>query len=321
VHGISMQMRIRNRISRLSIEFNHPISFDWKSLAACIIGGILLYPLVSRLPVVGWDWGVYFAQHRLSEYPPWSKYVLEPLISFPWRMGLALLNGLMLMTVAVATSREDKSDSLRSKLLAAFLALVSPPTLYLLWQGNIDGLILLGLIAIPIGIPLALVKPHLSIWALISRKSSLLWTVALLALSLLIWRAWPIDLFATLGARNQHPMAMGWQNLSWVILAIGIVLLVFSDADPFQLMCAGAFVSPYLLPQHLLLILPAIGKLRGTRRLIVWLFSMFAALPPMVLSWGLYLAYLFPLITWLMLRIPSRRNLAGDRVLQLTKAV
>lgn len=162
--------RIRARISTLLSEFNQPIHFDWKSLSACLIGGILLYPLVSRLPALGWDWGVYFAQRRLDQYPPWSSYVLEPLISFPWRVGLSFLNGLLLMTVAVATSREDKSDSIMSKLIAAFLAIVSPPTLILLWQGNIDGLILLGLVAIPIGIPLALVKPHLSLWALFAKK-------------------------------------------------------------------------------------------------------------------------------------------------------
>jgi hypothetical protein len=108
-------------------------------------------------------------------------------------------------------------------------------------------------------------------------------------------------------------MAMGWRNLSWIILAIGLILLLLSDADPMQLMCAGAFISPYLMPQHLLLILPAIGRLRGRRRLLVWLLSLLVALPPMFLSWSLYVAYLFPLGTWLLLRISHRHSRIKDR--------
>ncbi len=292
----------RSRLSQCSREWNRISLFDWKATAACIAGGILLFPLVNMLPMLGYDWGVYFAQGRLQEYPPWAFLILWPLMRLPWRSGLALLNGLLLMTVAVATAREDSSGSRLSRLIAACMALLSPPTLILLWQGNIGGLVLLGLVALPWGLPLALLHPHLTLWAVLSNRRWTLWTLAFLLLSLILWQGWPMEILATLQPRGSHPMAMGWSNLHLAILLIGLALIPLARADHLILMSIGAFLSPYLLPQHFLLILPAIGRAQGRSRLLLWLLAWLSALPAMFSAWTAYLTYFFPLAIVMVLR-------------------
>jgi hypothetical protein len=39
----------------------------------------------------------------------------------------------------------------------------------LLWQGHVVEVTLLGLIALPFGIPFATIQPHLTPWALLAR--------------------------------------------------------------------------------------------------------------------------------------------------------
>lgn len=296
---------LRRRIAAQVAEWTRPAPFDWRSSAACLVGGALLMPLTRLLPVAGWDWGISFAPGHLDQYPPWSGLILTPLTELPWREGLALLNGITLCAVALGSSREARGQRLRSRLAAAALAVVSPPALILLWQGNVDGLVQFGVLSLPLGVGYLLIKPHLGLWAALARRSWAIVTGLFLLLSILIWRDWPLDLLATLPERNAHPMAMGWQNLSPALLAVGLAMLPFTRADPLHLMCVGVFVTPYLLPQHLLLLLPALGRVRGPRRLLLWGAAWTTILPAMVLTWGLYAAYSFPLLVWWLL-LPAR---------------
>jgi hypothetical protein len=295
-------MRLRGHLDMFLEEWKQPVTFDWKAGLACILGGILLYPLMARLPVVGWDWYYWFLPGNIDFYPPWTRLVLAPLTALPWRTGLALLNGITLMTVAVAAARQARPGNRRSRLIAAGLALVSPPVLMALWLGNIEGLVLLGLVALPPGVILALTKPHLSIWALLARRRWLIWTAGWGVLSLLIWGWWPGRTFGEMGRLSENFFTIGWYNLGWPLIIIGAVLLLFSSADPQRLLAAGFFLTPYLMPNHMLLLLPALGGVEGWKRWFLWGVLWVSGLASGVgAGAGRYLGLAFPLAVWFLL--------------------
>lgn len=276
--------------------------FDWRALAACLVGGILLYPLVSRLPVVGWDWYYWFKPGIIDFYPPWTPYLLAPFTALPWRSGLALLNSLTLMTVAVAAGREAWKSGRRSMLGAALFALITPQVMMALWLGNVEGLVLLGLVALPPGVILLLLKPHLGAWALLARRRWLLWAAGWGLVSLVLWGWWPSRVFGEMGRLSQNYFTIGWYDLGWPVLAVGILLILLSNADPLRLMAAGFFLTPYLMPNHMLLLLPALGRLGGWKRLLLWAIIWLSGIASGLERgpWR-YLALIFPLSVWLLL--------------------
>ncbi len=284
--------------------------FDWRALLACIVGGAALYPLTRLLPFLGHDWLMYFSVldrvPNVYAYPPWTQIALLPLNLGTQLEGIALLNGLLLMTVAVAAAREGRLFTRRSRLLAAILAVVTPPVFQLMWQGNVAGLVLLGLVGMPLMLPYALLQPNLTVWAIISRARWLAWAAGFGLLSLAIWGWWPGAMLATVAADAQritHPIAMGWQAMGWPVLAIGLALLPFTTADPLRLLALGAFLSPYLMPVHLVLLLPALGRVTGWRRALLWGCSWLTLLPAMFLTdWSKAAALLFPFAVWWVLR-------------------
>ena len=87
----------------------------------------------------------------------------------------------------------------------------------------------------------------------------------------------------------------------------GVLLLSITDRDPWRLMAAGSFISPYVMPYHYYLLLPALGRVSGPRRIVLWL-AFFLPL----LATGFrtpaskYLCLLLPLGVWAFLA-PSLR--------------
>ena len=297
---------LRAHANRYLEQWKQPERFDWQAGLACLLGGILLYPLVERLPLVGWDWYYWFVPGNIDFYPPWTRLVLAPLVALPWRSGLALLNGITLMTVAVAAAREAPAGNRRSRLISAGLALLSPPVLMALWLGNIEGLVLLGLVALPPGVVLVLTKPHLGVWALLARRRWLLWAAGWVALSLLIWGWWPGRTFGEMGRLSENFFTVGWYNLGWPLFLVGVVLLLFSTADPQRLMAAGFFLTPYLMPNHMLLLLPALGRVGGWRRWFLWIVIWISGLASgLAAGAGRYLVLAFPLAVWFLLARPQ----------------
>ncbi len=284
--------------------------FDWRALLACAIGGAALYPLTRHLPFLGHDWIVYFSVldrvPNFYAYPPWTQAALLPLNQGTQLQGIALLNSLLLMTVAIAAAREGRWFSRRSRLAAALLAVLTPPVFQLMWQGNVAGLVLLGLVGLPLTLPYALLQPNLAAWALVSRARWLLWAAAFGLLSLLLWGWWPGTMLDTIVADAQritHPIALGWQALGWPSLLVGLALLPFTTADPLRLLALGAFLSPYLMPAHLALLLPALGRVAGRQRWLLWGCCWLTLLPAMFLTgWSKAAALLFPLAVWWLLR-------------------
>ncbi|MEA3352176.1 MAG: hypothetical protein U9Q82_16350 [Chloroflexota bacterium] len=276
---------------------------NWQLPAACLLGGLALWPLVARLPVVGWDWFYWFYPRRIDFYPPWTEVVLGPLLALPWRTGLSLLNGIMLMTVAVGAASEDRSGTRHSILTAAGLAVVTPPVFMALWLGNVEGLVLLGIITFPPGVVLALMKPHLTGWAVLARRQWILWAVGFGVLSVLVWGWWPAQMVADFGRLTDNPMAIGWYNLGWPVAVLGGILLLFSTADPYRLMAAGFLLTPYLMPNHMLLLLPVLGRVSGWRRAVLWLFCWVSGVAAGIEEGALrYLVLSFPLAVWWFLR-------------------
>ena len=119
------------------------------------------------------------------------------------------------------------------------MALLTPPVFMILWEGNIDGFVLLGLVALPLGVPLVMLKPTIAGWAVLARRQWFLWSVGFGLITLIVWRLWPLEMIGIFTTDYLHPMAMGWHNLGWPIAVIGIAMLLFTNADPIRLMAAG----------------------------------------------------------------------------------
>jgi hypothetical protein len=312
---------LANRANIWIQQWRHTERFDWRATLAILIGGIVLWPLTNLLPMLGYDWYIYFWLGDFRQYPAWVEWALAPLLALEWRSGLALLNAIMFMSVAVAASREvyKRAPAITravtlDALFSALLALCTLPVLTLAWVGNIDGLALFGFVSMPAGIVWLTLKPHLGFWAMLSRRSWLLWAILFCSIMLLISPGWPMQLIGSLGQRLQHPSAFGWASLGWWMIPVGLVLLMGSSADPIVLMAAGSFLSPFLMPQHFVLLTPAFGRVSGIKRIVMWLTSLLLIFPMGITGiWGgsgKALALVYPLTVWLILRKTQTGSLA-----------
>ena len=267
-----------------------------------VLGGMLLSPLVGRLPVLGWDWFFFFYRNNPnfnilspnSAYPPFTPIFLGALTWMDWRTSLAILNSLTLVTVAVATWRNG------GKYGSILLALFTPPFFYLFWTGLPDGLSLLGLIT---GfVPLAFIKPHLTIFSMLGNKKLLVWTVVFFALTLLIWPLWPLKFGH---ASFDHSEAFGWETTGWPVLVLGLLLLFGAGEHTYRLMAAGLLISPFLMPYNFTVLLPIIGEARGWRKIIIWAFAWLTVLGVGLPRPAKYLNLVFPVAAYCLTCSPN----------------
>jgi len=259
--------------------------------------------------MLGYDWRIYFWAQDFRQYPPWVGIALAPLLALPWRAGLSLLNALLLMTVAIGVAREvyRRYETVtwavrREAWGAVLLALCTPSVFILLWVGNIEAVALWGMIFLPVGVVWLLLKPHLGVWAILSRRTWIIWAAVFGVLTLVIWPGWPLQVLGSVGDRIQHPSAFGWASLGWPMIPIGLFLLSQSIAEPLILMAAGCFLSPFLMPQHFALFTPAFGKVRGYQRLALWGASWLMLIPVIFTGPIKWLALGYPLVIWWLLR-------------------
>lgn len=293
-----------------SQEWNLPVPMDWRASLAVLAGGLLLYPLVSRLPLLGIDWFTYFYPRVFGgSYPPWTWWVLEPFQLLDWRQSYYLLSGITFMAVAVGTAREAKHDSLVGRLAAVAMAVFNPIILILLWQGNIDGLVLLGLFLFPPGVVVVLMKPGLAAWSVLARRRWFVWAAVFGLASLLVWGWWPGVLLADRSAeRLAHPLAMGWTTMGWPLALIGLALLPFTNADPLRLMAVGSFLTPVVMPNHFYMLLPALGRVRSWRRLLLWGWVWLVGIMPGFAGDLKWVAWGFPFVVWWLLMPQKERT-------------
>lgn len=271
---------------------------------AVLAGGAILTPLIMQLPLLGHDWQVCFGATGsvlttetdcLNQYPPWTYWILLPWTILPWRVGLSFQLGMLLMGVAITTAQSAFRYG-----EAVVLALLTPPIFWLLWLGQIEGLAMWGLMFLPFGILWALTKPNITVWVLFARRQWLVLAAVVGVVSVLIWGWWPGVLLEARRWCPQHPAAMGWAAMGWPVFLLGLVLFPFSGPDPLRLMASGVLLTPFFMPYHYVMLLPALGKVRGLRRWILWLLVWTTAAVVAFGGWTKYLALSFPVAVWML---------------------
>jgi len=251
-----------------------PTRPNYRLLIMVIIGALILWPLVSLLPMLGFDWRFFFRVggndlgfniwSQSSPYPPFTAYLLWPLTSIePWRAGVGLMNAITLMTVVLATWQ------IGGRWGSIVLACLSLPLWFSMWITHPDSLALLGVLT---GlVPLALMKPQLAIWPLLSERRKIVSVVAWLLLSFAVWGLW-FTRFGRMMSPNQ-PTNVGWRTLGWPMIAVGLALAAGVGKNPYRWIAAGVFLTPYTQTYQWIILVPAIGAAVGWKKVALWAMS------------------------------------------------
>jgi hypothetical protein len=237
----------------------------------------------------GFDWQVHFKLINIPViWPPWTQYVMRLAAPF----GYPLVFAITCLAIALRAYRYNRSP------WPIALAVVFMPTLWVFFMGNVDGLVLAGLMVLPWGIPLVLMKPQVSAFALLARRRWLLAGIVWTLISVALWGFWPANLLviATPGWRAE------WvQDVSlfpWSVL-LALPLLWFSRGDEDLLMAAGTLATPHLFPYHFILLAPALARMRPAWMILTWVIGM-AVLPAANTygDWAWHIANLMSLSFW-----------------------
>jgi hypothetical protein len=234
----------------------------------------------------GFDWKYFFSIGSIPPlWTPWAKVTVQ-FLTYP------LLIAITLTAIVIRTYQYNHSP------LPAILACISLPTVWVIILGNLDGLVLLGLLILPVGVPLVLLKPQLAAFSLLAKKSYLVAGAIWFVISLLIWGLWPLNFLVV----STPGWASEWtQEVSlfpWGIL-LAIPLLWLSRKDQDLLMIAGSFATPHLFPYHFVLVMPALGRLKTGWMLLAWALSW----SPLLANWlgdtAWHFTNFFALFLWL----------------------
>lgn len=249
----------------------------------------------TRIPVDGFfafDWVNFFGIRRIAPFhPPWTIYTVMPL-TYPLLVGIS-----MAAFALAALQRAARPVSL----VAACLCL---PLIWTIFLGQIEGIVVLGLLGLPWLTPLALVKPQVSFFALGARREWVIGFFAVLAASLLIWGNWVSTMLAveSFYAEGRYPqnIALG----AWG-LPLFLATVWFSRGDMDMLMASGAFISPHLIFYNLLPLTPAVARLRPRAALLAVVFSWMTLSSNWLGAWGWWLGWGF--VPWVWLNLAAMR--------------
>jgi len=250
---------------------------------------------------IGFDWVSFFGKGNIPAfYPPWTKWVVSVLF---W----PTLIGLTLASVGVASLLRSRN------ILSVLCVFVSLPVMWTVFLGQLDGVVLLGLLGAPWLIPLALMKPQFAFFGLMAKRSYVIGVLATFLVSFMIWGLWPLQMFSVWSIHEEgkyvNDIAIGL-----VGTPLALILLWFSRGDMDMLMLAGSFMTPYLLPYSLIVVTPAIARLSPWKAVVACLLSW----TPLSANWlgpvGWWLGWLFIAWLWLCLafqRYPIRNTAAS----------
>lgn len=219
----------------------------------------LLYFLAGFIPP-GFDWNIFFGQRTApSFYVPWIYWIL-PLLTWP------LVVVLTLTALGWATWRRKGSP------LAILLVICSLPVMWTLYLGQLDGLALLGLCLMPGAVPVALLKPQLTVFAMLSDRRRLVAALIWGIVSLAVWGGWPL---AMLSRVNSDWQAVQPQDISLFPWSVPFVLplLWWSRGDEDMLMAAGSLMTPVLIPYYFIVLMPGLARLSWPLQLLCWALS------------------------------------------------
>lgn len=252
-----------------------------------------LYYLVGTLIPEGFDWVHYFSIGRLHPvWTPWTALVL-PLLTFP------LLVAITLMALTVRTFRYSRSP------YPLALAILSLPTFWVLLLGNLDGLVLVGLLLLPWGAPLVLMKPQIAAFALLAKPKYLLAGAIWFGISLLVWGWWPLRFLAVLTPEWAELWNQDITLFPWGLL-LALPLLWLSRGDQDLLMAAGSFATPHLFPYHFILLMPALARMNWKWMTLAWAVSWL----PLSAQWlgdiGWRFGNVLGLVIWLGIYLSAR---------------
>lgn len=249
-------------LSLLAQKFFRPRQFlGWAVLFLC------LYGLGQFIPE-GFDWAHYFSQGTV--HPIWTPWTTTILKFLNWPLVVAIT----LFAIVFRAFRYNRSP------LPIALAVLSLPTLWVLFMGNLDGIVLAGLLLLPCGIPLASMKPQLSAFALLAKKKSIIAGVIWCVVTLVIWGLWPLNFSMALTPEWKMEWIQDISLFPWGAL-LALPLLWFSRGDEDLLMAAGSFVTPHLFPYHFILLMPALGRMKPAWMVATWLISW----TPLISNW------------------------------------
>lgn len=253
-----------------------------------------LFSVAARLlPVggfIGFDWYAWFGQGAFPPfYPPWVRDVMA---LFTW----PTLTGLTMAAVTLAVVKRS------AHVLSAIFALLALPFLWTVFLGQLGGVAVLGLLALPWLTPLALVKPQVSVFGLLARPTYFIGLLVFVIISFILWGLWPLDMlgvFDVLAAEHYvQDIALKWWGLP-----LAFALLWWSRGDMDMLMLAGSFGTLTLIPYNLLPATPAIARLRPRAALVASLASWL----PLSANWlgpgGWWLGWVFVGFLWATLAV------------------
>lgn len=258
------------------------------------------------IPVDGFfafDWVHFFGRGSIPPfYPPWTQHTVR-LISYP------VLVGLTLTSVGVASYERA------SHIISLSFTFFTLPLLWTIFLGQLDGLVVLGILGLPVLAPLVLLKPQVSIFSFLARRSYLVALLGTVAISFLIWGFWPQRMF-TVWTVHEEGRYVNDIALGLLGAPVAMILLWFSRGDVDMLMLAGTFMTPYLLPYNLIVVVPSVARLSPRRAGIACVLSWL----PFSANWlgpiGWYSGWLFIIWLWGNLAIKRYPEVTVGRWLQ-----
>jgi len=232
------------------------------------VGVFVAFYILGVLIPEGFDWKMYFAKGLIHPvWTPWATIVIRYL-NFP------LVVAITLFCITLRTYQYQKSP------FPVALAIISLPTLWVLFMGNLDGIVILGLLLLPWGAPLVLMKPQISAFAILAKRSHFLAGIIWVLISLIIWGLWPINFLQVLAPEWKVEWIQDISLFPWGIL-IAVPLLWLSRGDEDLLMAAGSFATPHLFPYHYILLMPALARMNKPWMFGTWIISW----TPLLANW------------------------------------
>lgn len=282
---------------------------------------LLPWPIIVAATIVALIIGV--QRHHGS---PWV--ILLTIFSLPtiWVLllgqleGVALL-GMLLMPWSLPVWLWQRRHNFGYKewiILVLFLmATVTGAAIFMLNQGPLYFEVskLLGtqpqvglamLLLLPWIVPVALLKPQLTAFAMLARKEWFVVTVLWIALTVVIWGFWLPNLNTRLAPEIKAVQPQDVSLFPWsLVLALPLLWLARGDME--MLMAAGALAVPTIHPYQYIVLMPALARLPVAPRLLCWL-ATFLPLSANYFGPHFWLTgNLFPLTLWLCLFLQKRQ--------------
>jgi len=234
---------------------------------------------------IAFDWVNVFSIGKFPPfYPPWDNFLIHWL-NWPLFFSLSI--------ASIGMSILKRSNHLVSS-IAALLAL---PVIWTLFLGQLEGIISLGILGLPWLVPIVLLKPQVSIFALGAKRSYLVAGLLWLLISIVIWGLWPTRMLAT---NSYYAEGRYAQDISIGIAGIifAMPMFWFSRGDIDMLMISGAFMTLHLIPYNMLPFTFAIARLKPIPALIACLLSWLPFSANWLGKWGWWLGWLYVIWLW-----------------------